>query len=344
MRSRYSIAKSTEKALIMRILAGDIGGTKTRLGLFDSDESGLHLIVEERFDSKSQPKLSDIVRQFLDKKTGEPPVAACFGIPGPVIEGFVKTANLPWELSAQTLASEIGIPKLRLVNDLAGFAAALPFLKNENLKTIHPGSEPRNKNMFAVVAPGTGLGQAYLHLEANAQQVFATEGGHIAFAPESEVEIGLLQFLQAKFRRVSIERVVCGPGLVNIYQYLKESKRYTTSKKLEDEFLEQDTAAVITQSALAHEDEICVETLRIFLRVLGGHIGDVILSTLCTGGIYLAGGIPPKIASKLGHSSFLESIWNKGRFRDLVHSTPIHLVLDDRVALKGLASLARQLR
>lgn len=323
----------------MFILAGDVGGTKTRLGLFNVKSSKPELIVEERFDSKSTSNFAELALSFLAKHP-QKPQAACFGIPGPVIEGRVRLANLPWELHDTELAKQLGLTSVLLLNDLAAFAAAIPSLDANNVSLLHPGTEPRNKNMFAVVAPGTGLGQAYLQLDGTCPRVFPTEGGHVNFSPSSELEIGLLKYLQQKFKRVSIERVVCGPGLANIFEYLKSLGTFPLSENLIERTSNSDIAAVVTASALAKQDEICVAALDLFVSVLGSHVGDVILSTLCTGGVYLAGGIPPKIAPKLQESVFLASVWNKGRFKDLVASTPLYLIRDDRTAMFGAAALA----
>jgi glucokinase len=323
----------------MFILAGDVGGTKTRLGLFKVHNSKPELLVEERFDSKAASNFGALVLSFLSKHP-QKPQSACFGIPGPVIEGRVRLANLPWELHDKEIAGQLGLNSVLLLNDLAAFAAAIPLLDANNVTLLHPGTEPRNKSMFAVVAPGTGLGQAYLQLDGTTPRVFPTEGGHVNFSPSSELEIGLLKYLQKKFKRVSIERVVCGPGLVNIFEYLKSLGSFPISPSLIERTSNSDIAAVVTASALANQDEICVAALNLFMSVLGSHVGDVILSTLCTGGVYLAGGIPPKIAPKLQESVFLASVWNKGRFQNLVESTPLYLIRDDRIAMFGAASLA----
>lgn len=324
------------------ILAGDVGGTKTRLALFEADGPKFNKMQEERFDSKAFKSLEDIIQAFLTKHPAQAN-AACFGLPGPVVNGAAKLTNLSWNVSESELARKFSIPQVKLVNDLAATAAATQLLQGTQIETLHPGSEPRNKEVFAVVAPGTGLGQSFLFLQNGAPIVFASEGGHASFAPENELQDQLLSFLRKKFPRVSVERLACGLGIANIYEFLRESGKEEEPGELRARCQGQDVGAIVTQAALTNEFPIAVKALEVFLDILASHIGNIILTYLSTGGVYLGGGIPPRIKDKLKSPAFLSAICNKGRFQDLVRSVPIHLITDDRAALIGAGYLAKNL-
>ncbi|MBX7143520.1 MAG: glucokinase [Oligoflexia bacterium] len=324
------------------ILAGDIGGTKTRLALFDTADSKLSKRCEQRYDSKAYSSLSEIIKTFLNANPAKP-AAACFGLPGPVINGAAKLTNLSWNVSESDLAREFSIKAVRLVNDLAATAAAIPLLQGEQVDIIHAGHEPRNKDVYAVVAPGTGTGQSFLHMQGQRPVVFASEGGHASFAPETKVQIDLLNYLQQKFGRVSVERLACGLGIANIYAFLRDSQLEQEPAELQSRCAGQDLGAVVTQAALKEEFPIAIRTLDLFLEILGSHVGNIILTYLSTGGVYLGGGIPPRIKEKLRSKRFLEAVWNKGRFSELVRSVPLTLITDDHAALIGAAFLAQNL-
>ncbi len=329
------------------ILAGDVGGTKTRLSIYEKTPIGaLQRKIVERFDSKSASTLEEIIHVFLERHGLKGTVqSACLGIPGPVVGGTVKATNLPWFLSESQVSVRVGIPKVKLVNDLVATISAVPSFKEEDLVILHPGKSEREKNVFAILAPGTGLGQGYLHVSEKGEYFpLASEGGHVEFAPKTDLEFDLLKYMQRKLKkRVSIERVLCGPGLVNIYTFLKDLGYNDEPPELQKEIAVHDAAAVITSRGMAGEFEICVKALDIFASLLGSQAGDVVLSYLATGGMYLGGGIPPKILPKLLEGGLVEAYLKKGRMSPLVESTPLCVVKDDHAALLGAATIASRL-
>lgn len=324
------------------LVAGDVGGTKTRLASYSLENGKLKQLDIERFDSKSFANLAEIVRNFTNKR-GLSVEAACFGVPGPVIAGRVKLPNLPWEFSEKALSTDLGIPSVKLVNDLVATAAAVPHLLPSDLMNVYQGRKLPEQKVYAVVAPGTGLGHAFLHGEAGKYHVLASEGGHIDFAPSDDLQIELFRYLKKTFNRVSIERVLCGPGLVNIYNFLRDSGRASESAELKAKLEAEDRAAIIARGGLEGTHDICVQALDLFISILGSHCGNVVLMTLATAGLFLGGGIPPKISKKFSDPKFLDSFMNKGRFKDVVSATPINIIMDDHAAVVGAASLASQL-
>lgn len=332
----------------MVILTGDAGGTRTRLALHAtmerSDRPALDPEVVDVFASGSAPTLEEIIRVFLKRH----PVAgrleaACIGVPGPVLDGTVRATNLPWVIDEKSLAQDLGIPKVRLVNDHVATAAALPWLGPQDLITLHPGREKRERRVFAVLAPGTGLGQAYSVLSTDGRHhPFPSEGGHVEFAPRDEIELDLLNYLKHKLRkRVSIERVLSGPGIMNIYSFLRDRSYDEEPAALRDEIAAaRDPTAVVGGHGLRGRYAICSRALDIFAAVLGSQAGDVVLTYLSTGGIFLGGGIPPKVAAKLQAGGTVAAYLRKGRLSPLVEMTPLHIIQNDRAALLGAAAIA----
>lgn len=322
------------------ILVGDVGGTKTRLALYEHRNGNFELLKIETFSSRDFAGLEGIVQVFLHKHQSKVQ-KACFGIPGPVVKGKVQATNLPWAVSEESLKSSLKIGSVKLINDLVATAAAVPYLKDNQLITLHAGSpDPSDIQRFAVLAPGTGLGQAFLQVRNGKIEVFPSEGGHVDFAPTDEIQIELLHYLLKKFKRVSYERVVCGPGLVNIYDFLKDTGRAEEPSELRKKLKEEDPAAVISYFGQTKEYEICVKALDIFVSALGAQAGNLALTFLANNGVYLGGGIPPKITRKLSDGTLVASYLNKGRLSTLVEKTPLYAILDDHVALLGAARLA----
>lgn len=336
----------------MIILAGDVGGTRTRLALYNVTDVRGRDSFERRavsyFDSGSEPSLEGIVHRFLQQHLPQGRIdAACIGIPGPVVFGTVRATNLPWRIEETSFADAMGIPRFRLVNDHVATAAAIPLLGPDDTAVLHPGLEDRERRVFALLAPGTGLGQACLYLDdAGLAHPFPSEGGHVEFAPKDELEFDLLKYLKGTLKtRVSIERVLSGPGLVNIYSFLRDSYGCVEPGSLREELAQaRHPAAVITGHGMSGRFSICVRTLDIFARLLGSRAGDVVLTYLSTGGLYLGGGIPPKVLGKLKEGGMLEGYLGKGRLSPLVESTPLHLILDDSAALLGAAFIASGLQ
>ena len=324
------------------LLAGDVGGTKTRLAAYSLENAKLKRTDIERFDSRAFPGLDHIAREFIEKRKLKIE-AACFGVPGPVMAGHVKLPNLPWELSESALSKSLGIPRVKLVNDLVATAAAIPHLAPGELMNVYPGRPQKDQRVYAVVAPGTGLGHAFLYVDDGKYHVMASEGGHTAFAPGDDLQIELLNYLRKKFGHVSIERLICGPGLVNIYNFLRDTARAPESPEVKQRMLSEDPGAVIAQTALDASSPLSVQALDIFISILGAHCGNVVLMTMATAGLYLGGGIPPKIAKKFSDPKFLQAFRDKGRFAEVVDTTPINMIVDDHAAVVGAASVASQL-
>jgi glucokinase len=332
----------------MTILAGDAGGTKTRLALYERTGSADPLALERLFladfESRSAPSLEEIVRGFLGRHNAAGRIeAACIGVPGPVVGGAARATNLPWVIEERAFGENLGIKKVRLVNDHAATAAALPLLEPEDLITLHPGREDRERRVFAILAPGTGLGQAYSVLGADGRHhPFPSEGGHVEFAPKDELEFDLLKYLQEKLhKRVSIERVLSGPGIMNIYSFLRDRSLCDEPEPLREEIAAAATpAAVVTDHGMGGTYPICVKVLDVFARLLGSQAGDVVLTYLSTGGLFLGGGIPPKVVGKLKEGGTVEAYLQKGRLSPLVEMTPLQVIKDDRVGLLGAAAIA----
>jgi glucokinase len=298
----------------------------------------------EVLESSSAPALEEIVRGFLERNPIKGRIeAACIGVPGPVLAGSVRATNLPWLIDETAFGKKLSIPKVRLVNDHAATAAALPLLAPEDLITLHPGREERERRVFAVLAPGTGLGQAYSVLGTDGRHhPFPSEGGHVEFAPKDDLEFELLNYLRDKLRkRVSIERVLSGPGIMNIYSFLRDRSYCEEPRALHEEITAAPVpAAVVTAHGLRGAYAICGKTLDIFSRLLGSQAGDVALTYLSTGGVFLGGGIPPKVAAKLQEGGTVAAYLHKGRLSPLVEMTPLHIINNDRAALLGAAAIA----
>ncbi len=335
----------------MAILTGDAGGTHTRLALHEpqgmTHRRALEPIVMEVLESSSAPALEEIVRGFLERNPIKGRIeAACIGVPGPVWGGAVQATNLPWVITERGLGETLGIPRVRLVNDHAATAAALPLLAPEDLITLHPGRPERERRVFAILAPGTGLGQAYSVLGTDGRHhPFPSEGGHVEFAPKDEIEFELLNYLKNKLRkRVSVERVLSGPGLLNIYSFLRDRAYGNEPEALREEISAAPVpAAVVSEHGLSGRYAICSMALDIFARVLGSQAGDVVLTYLSTGGVFLGGGIPPKVAERLQAGGTVAAYLHKGRLSPLVEMTPLHIIQNDRAALLGAAAIATNL-
>jgi glucokinase len=321
-----------------RVLSGDIGGTKTRLAVFDVTGNNLDCVVERTFPSGDYPALSDIIEAFLD--AGETrPEAACFGIAGPVRGDVVDVTNLPWRISAAEIAARFDIPRVALLNDLEANAWGLRVLGENDLHSLSAGRVNPAGNA-AIIAAGTGLGEAGLYRVGEHYRPFATEGGHTGFGPGSELEIELLRFLRERYGHVSWERVVSGPGLVNIHEFLAQYRGQVVPDWLKDDMQGTDPAAAISRAAQSGSDELCVESLDLFVHLYGVEAGNLALKMMASGGIYLGGGIAPKILDQLERGAFLAAFCDKGRMQHLLEQMPVQVILNDRTALYGPAVFA----
>jgi len=323
----------------MLVLAGDIGGTHTRLALYTKSKDRFECTLVGRFRSRDFEGLEGIVQRFLEDDS-QRVSAACFGVPGPVFDGSVSTTNLPWKMSERVLSHQLGIEKVRLVNDLAALAATLPFLDSTEVEVLHAGSPPQDKTVYSVSAPGTGLGQAMVQMIAGKPYIVGSEGGHINFGPRNELEIELLRYLILKYKRVSFERLLSGPGIFNLYSFLRDTGVATESPEIGEKIKSGDPSRTISEAGITGEDQLCIKTLELFASILGSHAGNVMLTYMSTGGVFLGGGIVPKIAPFLRHPDVIEAYMVKGRLSPMIEATPLFLIKDDRSGLHGAARLA----
>ncbi len=320
------------------LLAGDIGGTKTTLAIFSADAGLRAPLIEQTFPSAEFLNLEAIVREFL-AQANVPVWHACFGVAGPVVLGEATITNLPWVISERDLAAAFQFERVTLLNDLVAIANAVPILQAEDLHTLNAGSAVPG-GAIAVIAPGTGLGEAYLTWDGSAYHAYASEGGHTDFAPTDAQEMELLHYLQKKFGRVSYERICSGIGLPNIFAFLKDTGFAPEPDWLAAELaIAPDPNPVLVRHALENPTDclLCAETLRLFVSILGAEAGNMALKVLAAGGVYLGGGIPPRILPLLGRETFLRSFANKGRFSKMLCQFPVHVILNRRAALLGAA-------
>jgi len=279
------------------ILAGDVGGTKTVLGLYELSSDGLQRRREASFASHEHASLRDILHEFLPPGHGHSLHAACFGVPGAVIDGRAQTTNLPWVVEERVLAGVLNTPHVRLLNDLEATAYGTLFLRGDEISVLNPGTPPKRAANLAVIAAGTGLGEAILYSDGKHHHPIASEGGHADFAPRGDEQIELLRYLRDRFDdgHVSYERVVSGPGLVNVFHFLRDTGRGTEPKWLTDEMLHSDPAAAISHAAIAAKCPLCEQAVDLFVSIYGAEAGNLALKIMAAGGVYLGGGIAPKM-------------------------------------------------
>jgi glucokinase len=319
------------------ILAGDIGGTNARLALFDVRNGQFQLISATVFPSRHYSGLDQIVTEFV-KASGVQPSQACFGIAGPVTHGRVETSNLPWVIEARRLADELKIHQALLINDLEATGWGIGALTAEDLVSLNQVTGTGGNQ--ALIAAGTGLGEAGLCWDGARHHVFASEGGHCDFAPLNDLEIELFRYLSARYGHVSYERIVSGPGLVNVFEFLRDTGRGKVPNWLSEEMKKMDPAAAISNAAMDGKCSLSEQAMDIFVSVFGAEAGNLGLKVKATGGVFLAGGIAPKILPKLATRLFLESFLNKGRLRHLMEVMPVKVITNDKLALLGAARCA----
>ncbi len=320
------------------ILAGDTGGTSTRLALFTVEQGKLHTIANASYRSSDYANLTEIVAKFVATQNGAIDHAA-FGIAGPVRGGEARTPNLPWVVSAAALARELGLAQVGLLNDLEANAWGIAALGTEDFLTLNAGDANAQGNA-AVIAAGTGLGEAGLYWDGKLHRPFACEGGHADWAPRDAREIELLRRLIGQHGHVSSERVISGPGLVAIYAFLRDSNRMRESPAIAEAMRERDPAAVIAESALEQNCGICMQALDLFVSLYGAAAGNAALKFMAVGGLYVGGGIAPKLAPKLTDGGFMRAFVDKGRLRPLLEAIPVRVILNSNTALLGAARYA----
>ena len=332
--------EGTTFAFRMRVLAGDIGGTSARLAICEVEGTTVRRDIQEVYDSPNYESLEDIAREFISGNSVEVDYA-CFGIPGPVRGRRAQTTNLPWQLDSDILERGLGIRNVYLVNDLEATARGLATLADADFTELRPGTSGGAGNQ-GLLAAGTGLGEAGLHWDGRKHRAFACEGGHASFSPTNEREDALLVWLRAKHgAHVSWERVVSGPGLRNIYTFMREEDPSRESEALRDEIASgTDDVDAIIRAATRDRDPLATEALDWFMAMYGSEAGNVALKYLATGGMFVAGRIAPKIAKALKRSKFVERFDGKGRLRPLLETIGIRIVTNDSAALQGAAHLA----
>lgn len=329
------------------ILAGDVGGTKVDLALYNFEAGKLKVVRSQKFPANEYPTLQDVVKAFLAtedtvEKVEHEVVAACFGCPGPVKDGHLKLTNLPWELDARDLAKILDIEHIYLINDLEANGYGIAELGPEQIFELEQGDRSALGHR-ALVSAGTGLGEALLVWNALAHRhlPLASEGGHADFAARNPLEIELLEFLQKKLNgRVSWERVVSGIGLKNIYEFLRDGKKMEEPDWLRDRMQTEDPNFVIGTTGEDGSSELTAKTLEVFAGAYGAECGNMGLKLLAAGGVYLGGGIPPKILKTLQSDIFRQAFLDKGRLSPLLHTIPVRVILEERCALIGAAAYA----
>jgi glucokinase len=320
------------------ILAGDVGGTKVHLALFDFTAGKLNHARDKQYPAKEYSGLEEIVKEFLGKDQVS---AACFGVPGPVRDGRLRLTNLPWTLDSRELAKNLNIDHVFLINDLEANGYGVAELGPDQIYTLSEGDASQIGNR-GLIAAGTGLGEGILAWNGRIHVPYPSEGGHTDFGPRNDDEIELLRFLQRKYNgRISYERVVSGMGLTNIYEFLRDNRGMEEPKWLANKLAEaHDQNRVITEMALTAKSEICAKALDMMVSIYGAEAGNLALKVLSVGGLYVGGGIAPKILEKLKDGTFIKAFQDKGRLSQLLINMPVRVILDSRAALLGAAAYA----
>lgn len=321
----------------LMVLAGDLGGTKTNLAFYKATDSGMQPMEAKRYASEEFPTCIDVLKQFLADTKQEQVDRICLGVAGPVLNGKVELTNIGWSLDLEEICRELGIEKVALINDLETTAYGLAALKPEDFITIHPGRLEGNGNM-AIIAPGTGLGEGGIYWSGQHHYPFPTEGGHTGFAPRTETDIELLRYLQEKYGVVSWEKVVAGPAIPDIYKFLRDVKKMEEPEWLAAGIKDEEEApAAISKAALEQKARICVDTMDHFVRYLAYESANLVLTIKATGGLFLGGGVPPKIAPLLQRKSFYEQYMDCDRMQHLLETVPIRIIKNDKTGLIGAA-------
>jgi glucokinase len=321
------------------ILAGDIGGTKTNLALYKEEDLSLH--VKQQYVSQSFENFSDIIESFL-QSVGEIEItSACFGIAGPVIEGVCKTTNLPWEIALEELERQLACEYVYLLNDLEATAYGMLYLNEKDIIELNPNGIAKKGNC-AIIAAGTGLGEAMLYFDGQRYHPLGSEGGHTDFAPLTTQQDALLVYLRKKHPlHVSYERILSGPGIANIYDFLVDSGFAPQSQAILEMDENRDKSALISELALEKQEPLCVETLRLFVEIYGAEAGNMALKAFALGGVYIGGGIAPKILEFMKSETFLNAFIAKGRFSGMLSSLPLRLSINQETALLGSLHYAK---
>ena len=320
------------------ILAGDIGGTKVNLGLYRETLGQLGSLKETRYECCDYSGLDQILNIFLEGVDSSPEIV-CFGVAGPVIDGACHVTNLDWNIDSSLIKKTVGASQVLLINDLAAMACSVPFLGDHEIEVLQNGVY--EDGGIAVIAAGTGLGQAFLVPDGHGRyRILETEGGHCDFVPRNPVEMQLLHFLLREFGRVSIERVLSGAGVVRLYQFVRESQNLEEPDWLIRDFCENAPEKVIVEHGLNGKSNACKIAIEMFVEIYGAIAGNMALQLKTTGGVYIGGGIASHMVSLLKEGPFMEGFLTKGRFREWLERVPVRLILNDRASLLGAAHYA----
>ena len=321
------------------VLAADIGGTKINLALCEYKNNFPKILFSAKYNSKDYTSVEVVIKQFLAANNSLKPTAICIGAAGPVQDNKVEFTNLSWKVDGDEIAKQTSIKNVVIINDLEATAYGIACLDNHDFCSLQNGDK-NIKGNIAIIAPGTGLGEAGMYFDGQSYHPFATEGGHTGFSPRTEFDIELFHFLQQQNKVVSWEHVVSGPGTFSIYQFLRDIKKMEEPQWLSDALLTGDKTATISKAAIENKAEICVQAMQLFVKYLAQETTNLVLKFKATGGVYLGGGIPPKILPLLQQNIFIETFKQCDRMDELVNSTPINVVLNDQAALLGAAYFA----
>jgi glucokinase len=349
------------------ILAGDIGGTKTNLALFEWTTERVEPVRLESFPSGDYQSLENILTEFLtppsrssspasldteedspDSQARNPSSgsiqlsAACFGIAGPIIDNRCQTTNLPWIVDGPAIGKQFGIPRVQLLNDLEATAYGILWLRPDELEVLNTGNPPKKRQAFALIAAGTGLGEGILFWDGKSYRPMPSEGGHADFAPSDDLEIDLLRYLRGQYLHVSYERILSGPGLHAVYEFLRDTKKNEPTW-LAEKIKAGNPAAEIAQAGLQGQAEIAKQALDMFASIYGAETGNLALKALSLDGVYVGGGIAPKLITKLKDGTFMKAFTNKGRYKRLMSQMPVKVIMNPQTALLGAASVASAL-
>ena len=322
------------------ILAGDVGGTKTNLALYTPSGNGLRRLNARTFKSRDHASLEKIIEAFL-ADAGKVSLA-CIGVAGPVSKGKCRLTNLDWSVSRESVRRACGAEYAYLINDIQALAFAVPYLPRNKFACLQKG-EPDPEGNMAVGAVGTGFGHGALLRGKDGHIPMSSEGGHVDFAPRNEREFALLNHMKKKFGRVSLERIVSGPGIHAVYLFLLEAKKGRESAKVKKRLAAEDPSRVIVSEALAGESALCRETVRFFCSMYGAAAGNMALLYKATGGVILGGGVSPAILPAMLEGEFMQAFLDKGRFRGLLEKMPVKVILDESAALLGAAWYAKEM-
>lgn len=321
------------------ILAGDIGGTKTVLAHYVHTDGQLLCEARQQYPSKDYPHFADVVDAFLKAHPSTTVDAACFGIAGPVIGGVCRTTNLPWEITTEALQTQLGTQQVRLLNDLESTAYGMLYLDEERFVDLNPNAKTAPGNI-AVIAAGTGLGEALLLFDGQGYRPVGTEGGHSDFAPTDTRQSVLLSWLRGHYpEHVSVERVLSGPGLYTLYEFLRDGGQFAEPEFMRDLSADADRSAAVSRGALEANDPLCREALTLFARIYGAEAGNLALKSLSVGGVLIGGGIAPKILPFL-QEHFMQTFTAKGRFAPLLSDVRVRVSLDPQTSLTGAVHFA----